>query len=251
MLFSIFQDDICGLTGRCVRWCKHHSWPCTGHENVQETQTEQSAPPTYDNQNNPVHEDPGDQEPIQSLSWPAEEQRREKWEPITTAEHCSTPAQYTGGSNQRPTRTRRRLDPNRMTSGTLEMQNLMEQIADDSSSSESEASSPTVNKPETTADTYPALMQNAEHSTFGLCMVITTTEDLPKSWKQAVHACTPLEGSHSERNPGTGSKRCLGAGRQNNQYEGSPRSVELSYEAGRERRYNEIQGPVVRQWVQG
>ncbi len=64
----VFQDDICGLTGRCVRRCKHHSWPCTGHENVQETQTEQSAPPTYDNQNNPVHEDPGDQEPIQSLS---------------------------------------------------------------------------------------------------------------------------------------------------------------------------------------
>ncbi len=74
-----------------------------------------------------------------------------------------------------------------MPSETLEIQKLMEQIDNDSSSSESEASTPIVNEPETTPDTYPALMQNAEQNTFGLCMAITTTGDLPKSWKQAVY----------------------------------------------------------------
>ncbi len=67
------------------------------------------------------------------------------------------------------------------------MQRLTNQIENDSTSSDDD-------EQDTNTDTSNALenpnqcpTQQTERNNLGLCMAITTTEEAPRSWKQAIH----------------------------------------------------------------
>ncbi len=97
----------------------------------------------------------------------------------------------------RSTRVRRQFDPSHMPSGTLEMKKLHDQIKDDSVSSEDETGDPLLHEPVTPADKEVCLAQQ-EKVSLGLCMAMTTAEELPRSWKQAIHMSHWMEAMEKE-----------------------------------------------------
>ncbi len=73
-----------------------------------------------------------------------------------------------------------------MPSGTLEIEKLMKQIEEDLTSNEDESESAT-DEPEALENSYLCLALQMRENNLGLCMAMTMTEELPRSWKQAVN----------------------------------------------------------------
>ncbi len=88
---------------------------------------------------------------------------------------------------RRNVRMRRQFNPNYMPSGTSEMEKLSKQIEDDSTSSEDEESESATDESETLENSGLCLALQMRENNLGLCMAMTMTEELPRSWKQAVN----------------------------------------------------------------
>ncbi len=93
----------------------------------------------------------------------------------------------TDHSSRRSTRIRRQFDPNHMPSGTLEMQRLTKQIENDSTSSDDDEQDVDTDIPNALENPNQCPTQQTEENNLGLCMAMTTTEEAPRSWKQAIH----------------------------------------------------------------
>ncbi len=87
---------------------------------------------------------------------------------------------------RRSTRARHQFDPSYMPSGTLEMKKLHDQVRDDSVTSEDRTDDSIVDEPEAPVDRNFDLTQ-PEEANLGLCMAMTMKNNLPGSWKQAIH----------------------------------------------------------------